>query len=370
MSTQNEHIPRILIVDDEKIFRSVTAQTMAEEGFEVTEASNGSEAMTYIHEQSFNIALLDIRMEEFDGLETLKYIRKHSPDTECMILTGYAEIGIALSAMKFGAREFLTKPISNEELIQRVKSVWNAHLAEMRLKDIQTRFNSQILNDLLTPLNSIKRAVDHISRSDARSGQEKHESVFQTIMTTIADMETMLNDMIDLTMYEADRVGIERVPTNFDELVPAVCTQYNSRITEHKINFKVDVSPEISTIEVDPEKIQRVMKHLMENALDHTPRGGSIVIHVSPTSQICNGKMTECVEVSITDSRAQVLKGELLLVFDKYKDVLTHRHTDASINGLRLPICKSIIEAHNGTISAESEEGKGCTFTFCIPIEQ
>src|SRR5271169_3816907 len=169
MGTQIEHTPRILIVDDEKIFRSVTAQTMSEEGFEVTEAANGTEAMNYIHEQSFNIALLDIRMEEFDGLETLKYILKHSPDTECMILTGYAEIGIALSAMKFGAKEFLTKPISNEELIQRVKSVWNAHLAEMRLKDVQTRFNSQILNDLLTPLDSIKRAVELVHQSDTKS---------------------------------------------------------------------------------------------------------------------------------------------------------------------------------------------------------
>ena len=140
MSAQIEHTPRILIVDDEKIFRSVTAQTLTDEGFEVTEAASGAEAMKYIREQSYNIALLDVRMSDFDGIETLKYIREESPSTDCLILTGYADIGIALSAMKFGAKEFLTKPISGEELVQRVKSVWNAHLADMRLKDIQTRY--------------------------------------------------------------------------------------------------------------------------------------------------------------------------------------------------------------------------------------
>jgi len=175
--------------------------------------------------------------------------------------------------------------------------------------------------------------------------------------------------MIDLTMYEADCVDIERVPTNFDELIPAVCAQYTSRLSGKKITLNVDISPVLSTLEVDPDKIERVLKHLIENALHNTPHGGSITIRVLPTSQIFNGKSKECIEVSITNSGVQIPKGELLLAFDKYKDVLTHRHTDASLNGLRLPICKSIIEAHNGTITADSEAGKGCTFTFRIPIE-
>ena len=133
---------------------------------------------------------------------------------------------------------------------------------------------------MLGTLNSVKLALEHLRQSDAGAISKEQDSVFHTIITAVGNMETMLNDLSDLTLYEADCVDIERVPRNFDEFVPAVCTQYTSRLSSKKIALSVDISPGLSTLEVDSDKIERVLKHLIENALHLTPHGGSITIRV------------------------------------------------------------------------------------------
>ncbi|HUL43932.1 MAG TPA: response regulator [Bacteroidota bacterium] len=360
-------VPRVLVVDDEKMFRTVTVQACKEEGFQVAEASSGKEAIDRCRERSFDIVLLDVRMNDLDGLETLKILREQSPSTEYLIVTGHAEVGLALQALKSGIREFITKPIGTEELVQRIKSVWRARLAEKRLKEMQIKFNTQIFNDLLTQLGSVRTALQSIN-GNGKSG-ESQKGLLANVSETLGTMEARLNNMIDMTMYEADGVEIERIPTNLDELVPAVCAQFKSRCNARKIKMTVNVAPGISTIEMDPIKIERVLKHLIENAMAHTPKQGSIDVRVSPVSMPSDGNSKEFVEVAITDSGAPIPRSELLLAFDKYKDVLTEKTPSASADALRLPICKSIIEAHRGTISANSEEGKGSTFAFSIPVQ-
>jgi len=367
MKKPRTQAPRVLVVDDEKVFRTVTAHAFKEEGFQVAEASSGKEAIERCKDRSFDIVLLDVRMNELDGIETLKILREQSPSTEYVIITGHAEVGLALQALKSGIREFITKPIGTEELVQRIKSVWRARLAEKRLKEMQTKFSTQIFHDLLTQLGSIRTALHGIN-GNGKSG-EAQKGLLTTVNDTLGTMEARLNNMIDMTMYEADGVEIDRIPTNLDELVPAVCAEFKSRCAAKKIKMNVNVAPGISTIQMDPIKIERVLKHLIENALAHTPKQGTIDVRVSPVSMPSDGNGKEFVEVAITDSGAPIPRSELLLAFDKYKDVLTEKTENASADALRLPICKSIIEAHHGVISANSEAGKGSTFAFSIPVQ-
>ena len=106
----------ILIVDDEESMRDACRQVLAPEGFAVTEAASGDEAMEAMRRESFDLAILDLKMPRVDGLEILRWIRQESPGTAAIVITGYPSVESAVEAMKRGAADFLPKPFTPDVL--------------------------------------------------------------------------------------------------------------------------------------------------------------------------------------------------------------------------------------------------------------
>ena len=101
---------RILVVDDEESHRIMLRAVLKEEGYAVSEASDGAEAVKAVEQEPFDLILLDIRMRTMDGIEALGEIRKISPLVPVLIMTAYASVKTAVEALKAGAFEYLTKP--------------------------------------------------------------------------------------------------------------------------------------------------------------------------------------------------------------------------------------------------------------------
>lgn len=108
---------RILIAEDEKTQREMLEGFLKGEGYFVDTVSNGKEALSILRENSYDIVLLDYKMPEMDGLETLKEIRRLYPDLPVVMITAYGTIETAVASMKEGAIDYLTKPIEFEELL-------------------------------------------------------------------------------------------------------------------------------------------------------------------------------------------------------------------------------------------------------------
>lgn len=362
-------VPRILVVDDEEGFRTLLKCGLEDEGYKVTEASNGEEAIILSREHTYDLALLDLRMPGINGIEVLKVIREVSPSTDCVMITGYQDVQLAVEAIKLGAKDFLPKPQNLDELINRIKNVLRAHTAEAHITEIQADFTSKLLHDLLAPLHSLRSAIDFLEQGTAGQFTDQQKNIFQSINSTIKYMDALLSDMIDLSLFESGRVDINKIPTNFDELIPAVCARFIPQTNSKKIVMDVKVNNNVPTIAVDPEKIEQVMINLLDNAIKYTPEGGSIQINVSSTTQDVGGSAHEFAEVTVTDTGVGISRGELPLVFDKYKEVLTGKSSEKKTTGLGLAICKSVVEAHGGKMYAESTLGKGSTFKILLPTE-
>ncbi|MBE3097413.1 MAG: sigma-54-dependent Fis family transcriptional regulator [Planctomycetes bacterium] len=106
----------ILIVDDEESMRDACRQVLTPEGFAVTEAASGDEAMEAMRRESFDLAILDLKMPRMDGLDILRWIRQESPGTAAVVITGYPSVESAVEAMKCGAADFLPKPFTPDVL--------------------------------------------------------------------------------------------------------------------------------------------------------------------------------------------------------------------------------------------------------------
>ncbi len=369
MPANEQHTPCLLVVDDEEAFRTLIAGVLSDEGYDVDDAASGTDAMKAIRNRSYDLVLLDMKMPGVDGMQVLQTIRKESPLTDVIMITGYQDIQLAVQAIKMGATEFLSKPLNPFELVHRVKLVLDVHLSEVRMKNLQAQFTSRILHELLTPLRSIRSSIGFLGRETAGPLTERQRAIIQSTDAHLTTMEAMLNDMIDLSLFESGRVDLEKIPTNLDEVIPATCERFKPQAGAKEIALKVEVAGKIPTLEADPSKIEQVMNNLLENAIKYTAAGGRIGVRISSVEQAVDGKKREYVEIAVSDTGQGIPAAEMPYIFDKYKQFLTDTSSDKKTTGLGLAICKSIVEGHKGTMYVTSEVGKGSTFRFLLPVQ-
>lgn len=114
---------KILVVDDEEALRTVLSAELEGEGYQVSTAADGDEAIKIIGSQQFHLVLLDIKMPNVDGFEVLRYVKQHQPSTKVIMLTGFADLKNAIESKKLGAEDFVSKPYDLVDLLTTVERV-------------------------------------------------------------------------------------------------------------------------------------------------------------------------------------------------------------------------------------------------------
>lgn len=109
----------ILLVDDEEIILKTVGEDLKEEGYKVTTAGSGEEAVQKLSEDHFDLVITDLMMEGLDGIQVLKQAKKINPETAVLILTGYGALSTAIDALRLGAADYLLKPCNRSELAAR-----------------------------------------------------------------------------------------------------------------------------------------------------------------------------------------------------------------------------------------------------------
>lgn len=128
---------KILLADDEKTFQMTFAKVLEEEGFDVDAFGNGLDAIDAIRKSEYDIAILDIQMPGADGIRVLKEIMKVSPETRVIMITAYGTVEMAVEAIKFGASEYVMKPVIFEDVIIKIKQ--QAHYRKLQEENIQLK---------------------------------------------------------------------------------------------------------------------------------------------------------------------------------------------------------------------------------------
>ncbi|MBW2061490.1 MAG: response regulator [Deltaproteobacteria bacterium] len=117
---QAENI-KLLLVDDEEDYVYVLSNRLSRRNIEVTKAYSGLEAIQALRKEDFDVAVLDLKMEDMDGIEVLKIFKKMYPEMAVIMLTGHGSETAALEGIQFGAYDYLTKPCELDELVQKIR---------------------------------------------------------------------------------------------------------------------------------------------------------------------------------------------------------------------------------------------------------
>lgn len=127
----------LLLVDDETEYLAAVTERLAGSGFNVMSAADGEEALQIMKRKQIDVVVLDVIMPGLSGLETLAEIKKEHPDTEVIMLSGFADIDAAVKCMTAGAFDYLTKPVALQRLLSRVRDADKRKQLKQNLKKSQ-----------------------------------------------------------------------------------------------------------------------------------------------------------------------------------------------------------------------------------------
>ncbi len=158
----------ILLVDDEKLVRSVMADMLNKNGILVTEASSGNKAMGLFAGRLFDAVLLDMIMPDMDGIATLKELKKINPDVPIIIVTGYGNVATAVEAIKLGAYDYVEKPVDENRIVLTIHRATEKKRMETKVRELGMAINNSLewsLGESLA-MKGVIRAVNKVAATD------------------------------------------------------------------------------------------------------------------------------------------------------------------------------------------------------------
>ena len=224
--------------------------------------------------------------------------------------------------------------------------------AERQRRDLM----ADVAHELRTPLSNIQGYLEAVRDRMV----EPNEETIDTIAGQVSLLSRLVEDLRVLALAEAGSLSLDLQPDSLEEVLRGTVESFGPRAEAKGVNLSLDVSPGLPMVEMDRARIAQVTSNLVENAIFHTPDGG----RVSLTTRAVGTHA----EVSVEDTGPGMAPEELPLVFERFYRVDPSRSRATGGAGLGLTIAKQLVEAHGGTIRAESTPGAGSRFIFELPL--
>ena len=229
---------------------------------------------------------------------------------------------------------------------------------EKRLQEQRERFISNASHELRTPITNLKLRLYLAQRDSAN--RERH---FEVMDHMIKHLTRLVENLLDLPRFERGALTIHRESVNLCDLLKSAVDTHLPRATECGIHLTLELPKECFTAQLDPTRITQVVDNLLANALNYTPRGGSIQVrlHAADTQSAFPSAI-----IGIADSGIGIAPEALILIFEPFFRDQSAQKVRGT--GLGLTIAKQIVELHGGMITVESQQGVGSTFSVTLPI--
>ena len=248
-----------------------------------------------------------------------------------------------------------------EELAQRAAlAIANALLFAEAQRASKTREEvlAIVSHDLKNPVSTIS-LIGHFLRQFERLDSNKLSEVSDKIQRSVDKMQSLIADLLDFSRMQSGTLSVETHASNLRELIVPVVDSMRVLADAKQQTLSIDLPANLREVSVDPHRISQVISNLLGNAIKFTPQTGTI--------RISARQQDKGVVVSVVDTGPGIPQEHLPKIFDWFWQAMG---TKQAGSGLGLSIAKGIIDAHGGTIWAESELGKGSSFSFTLPMAE
>ena len=237
-------------------------------------------------------------------------------------------------------------------------------LSNERLQEIdetKSQFVSVAAHQLRTPLSGIKWTLDTLLEKEIGGLNEEQEKLIGDAYKANDRLIELIRDLLDVARLEEGRFGFEMKKEDFLPVVKDVKKKFEQAAEQKGIAFKLELpQKDLERLLIDKEKIAIALENFVDNAIKYTPPGGEVIIRVIQEQ--------DKIVAEIKDTGIGIPKKEITKLFNKFFRATNAQLFQTNGTGLGMYLARNIIEHHGGTVYVESEEHKGTTLSFSIPI--
>ena len=235
---------------------------------------------------------------------------------------------------------------------------FNAMAGSLEKAEAQRRhLVADVAHELRTPLSNIQGYLEAFKDGLI----EPDADTLDTIHQQVVHLARLVEDLRLLALAEGGALDLNLEPNSLDEVISPSVEAFRARAEAKGVNLSLQVSPGLPLVILDRTRIAQVVGNLLENAFHHTPEGGVVKVSAAATGA---GRA----RVTVEDSGEGIAPEEIALVFERFYRVDPSRSRATGGVGLGLTIAKQLVEAHGGTIHAESTHSQGSRFIFELPL--
>ena len=363
----------ILIVDDDESTCRTLALILRKKGYETEAAGTGQEAIEKAQGRFFNLALIDLRLPDMEGVELLAPFKEMHPDMAVIMITTYASLETAVWALNEGASAYITKPLNMDEVLAKIRKVFEkqrlvrekrqAEEALRRSVEELKRSNRElneytyvIAHDLRTPLRSTTSFSELLLKEYSDKLDETGRDYLKRIRNASMRMAELIKELMVFSKLAEEDEQEELVDLN--RLLEEVKRGLEARLMEKRVEIQVEELPEVKA---PISKIRQLFKELIGNGLKFNDS-------TTPKVEVGYEERQSHYVFRVRDNGIGIREEGQKRIFDLFQRL--HTQKEYSGIGVGLAKCRRIVESMGGRIWVDSHPDAGSTFYFTYPKEK
>lgn len=328
--------------------------------FEIDTANNGETALEKIKQNKPDILLLDYKLPDINGMDVLDRIDAKDNTITTIMITAFASLQVAVSAIKTGAFDFIPKPFTPDELRSVIsKAAQNLILGrhvrklEEEKRKIRFQFISVLGHELKAPLSAIEGYLYMFKDRAMGESLSDYENMINRCLVRTEGMRKLILDILETTKIEAGTRQRSIQEVNISSLVQKSIETFHPEAQKRNISINRDCDENIY-IAADIVELEIVFNNLISNAIKYNIDNGSVHIQ-------CH-KSNNTLTIKVKDTGIGMNEEEINKLFNEFVRIKNHKTRDISGSGLGLSTLKKIANLYQGNVKVISKENEGSEF--------
>lgn len=367
---------RVLLVDDEVLFISILAERLTERKLFVRTAHSVNEALHFLAQESFDVAVLDVCMPGRDGIDLLRVMRERHPDVQVLMLTGSSDVQAAIDGLRLGAYNYLLKPVDIDVLLRELQRAFERKLQRNeQARLIATgqlaalgRMAEGVAHEINNPLNTLINASGWIEDilTEPEFTQSSNAPEMIRTLRVIKEQSFRVRAITRKLLCFGRGLDPRPVPFHCADVLRELMQEVEVRATTLSVTMHLDIPDNLSPVFAPPVEMRQAFLHVIENALDAMEETGGQLVIKARALPCSPERTTPCLHLSFTDT-GHGIPPELI---DRVFDPFFSTRCVGKGSGLGLSVCYGVVQSIGGSMSILSDPGRtvcSMTLPFHIP---
>jgi signal transduction histidine kinase len=361
-----DNTAKILIIDDEEVVIDSCTRILAKGNYQIKTARNGTLGLKLLKEFLPDLVFVDLKMPGISGFDVLDGIQEFDPTIVTVVITGFATVNSAIEAMKKGAYDFLPKPFTPDELrvitrrgLERRELVLETIALRREKEMLREHFAAIVSHELKSPLGVVQQNLYVLADDLEDKLTEEQKTKVQRLQTRIADLVKLINTWLRAISVDVSSIREGFEPTSIPTVISKAVESVEQHAIRKDIELETSVPDDLKNVFGDEGTLVEAVVNIAGNAVKYSRISGSVFVEAR--------EQDDQILIAVKDSGVGIAQEDLPNLFEDFY-VGKSKTEGERRSGVGLAITRRIIEAHDGSISVESELGKGSTFTIQLPV--